>query len=1341
MASKIQEARDLLKRFGSNLISQAKALPQYTKQSNFVQNTIPQFKAKVASSPYLNQVADRASQNKFGTTPFSPTAIKHAVNSADMLSKYTSNISNRPNTPGPLDDITRFVAGTSSKLLGTAIYPLQWSQTGSQNIKSGVQNKDAAQILKGTGQFMAGAGSLYYGGKLLTKGGFKGVGGRAVTGGGLGLGMGTGSQLLTGGGLPTKEQATKYIQSGVENSWTLAITNALTDKVLSKIAPNLVGNALTAPFKSGQVAQGFKQVFTRALAEVPAENTAFTFLDRLDGDSQKSFMQDWLLALPGNIVTNLAFAGAQGTWNTAINKESRQAVSNALNEVARKWTTQVTTMKLDKNGKRIKMPMWEYKIKQIQPGMTTKDINELSVEDYAKVKDQITQPKGVEGEVILPSDLIKKTVKYEGGWKEILQQKSTGKEIANISSSPEAGKYWLKNGYPLTQPKGVGDAQAGMYDTKNPIISKGQTLNEVEQRIKSVKADASLSGLKTSPSTHAGFITTDGKFAAVNTGHSTTLGDLGEGELGLNKYLDAGGIRTRVAMDNGDINIEIHKQPNLEQMKTLESLPSDRRYFFDIKDITNGGMSGAAKTKGELISAIKKQFSVAQQPLSVPKGVSDTQSLNNQVAEPMSRKLTQQVDPTTKQSQIPGQLQGKQLVGGGDSNIPSSESIDPIKKITQLLTEAKPIRSQQEALYSAERSRRFGKIAGIGQRMEGEAGFYKKLGALKGELPKVEFQRIRQNLQQSDIDYLFNQIEKSNLTLGEKVTGQGALKKLLGAEGGQVPTKGEIKLLSEVFPPDMIQAILNKRPFMSRLWSGIQNALNLPRAVMSTADLSAPMRQGIFLIGRPKQWVPAFKDMFKYAFSEKSYVGLMDNIKSRPNYQLMRESKLALTDMSPQLLNREESFMSNLAEKIPVFGTIAKGSNRAYSGFLNKLRADVFDDLVNTAKKQGLKIEGKRLDDISSFVNSATGRGNLGKTMQKAAPILNATLFSPRLMASRINLLNPVTYVNYDPFVRKEALKSLLTFGGTAMTVLGLASLGGAEVQTDPRNADFGKIKVGNTRYDVLGGFQQYIRLASQLLTGKVISSTTGKTITLGEGYKPLTRKDILVRFFEAKEAPVASFITALMTGQTGVGEPVNIPTEVINRFIPMALQDIYDIAKDKDSIGQGLVMALPGIFGVGSQTYGKSEYVEGVNPVGQKTSQIRPVQGIAETISEKVFGQKPLGSTATYNAETFYKQLQSMPAQEANATVQRIKSTNKDLYDKLLQVAKDEKRQVTPEEKTLKSKSVASGDRSMAIIKELNKLNTPEEKNALIKRYTGLGIITDDVKKQLILLKKQGKI
>jgi len=353
----------------------------------------------------------------------------------------------------------------------------------------------------------------------------------------------------------------------------------------------------------------------------------------------------------------------------------------------------------------------------------------------------------------------------------------------------------------------------------------------------------------------------------------------------------------------------------------------------------------------------------------------------------------------------------------------------------------------------------------------------------------------------------------------------------------------------------------------------------------------------------------------------------MAGIKERPNYILMREANLALTDMGPQLLSREEQFMSNLAEKIPLFGKLARGSNRAYSGFLNKLRADVFDDLVSKALKnsESGKLSDKLLNDLGSFINSATGRGNLNKTLQKTAPVLNAVFFSPRLMASRLNLLNPVTYVNYDPFVRKEALKSLLTFGGTALTVLGLAKLGGADVGADSRSADFGKIKVGNTRYDVLGGFQQYIKLAAQLVTGQVVSSTTGKVVTLGEGYKSLTRKDIIARFFEAKEAPVASFVTELLTGQTGVGEPINIPTEIINRFVPMVAQDIYDISKDKDSVGQALLMGLPGVFGAGSQTYGKQELVFGKTAIGQPTAQIRPLSNLTANTLKLDFWQTTL--------------------------------------------------------------------------------------------------------------------
>jgi len=510
---------------------------------------------------------------------------------------------------------------------------------------------------------------------------------------------------------------------------------------------------------------------------------------------------------------------------------------------------------------------------------------------------------------------------------------------------------------------------------------------------------------------------------------------------------------------------------------------------------------------------------------------------------------------------------------------------NPIQKITQALKEAKPIRGQQEKLYAIERSKRAGQIIEVGQTVPGEQGYFAQLKALKGELPKVQFEGIRGKVNQPDIDSLFNVVEQHPvLSPYEKISTKTGLSKLLGAEGGSVPTEGELKLLGQVFPPDFIKTVLSKRPLMQKVFEGTEEVLNVPRAIMASADMSAPLRQGLFLIGRPKQWLPAFRDMFKYAFNEKSYQGLMQDISKRPTYSLMKEGGLSLTDIGTTLVGREEKFMSNLAEKIPVLGHIVRGSNRAYTGFLNKLRADVFDDMVGFAQKQGLPIEGKLLKDIGNFISAATGRGKLPGALERSAVTLNSVFFSPRLMASRINLLNPIYYVKLDPFVRKEALKSLLTFAGTAISVMTLAKMGGANVGTESRSADFAKIKTENTRYDIWGGFQQYLRLATQLITGEHISSTTGVKTTVGEGYKPLTRTDILGRFLETKEAPVVTFALGLLRGQNNLGKEFNIPQEVAQRFTPMVIQDMFDLYKERGL--EGIGMGIPGIFGVGLQTY-----------------------------------------------------------------------------------------------------------------------------------------------------------
>jgi hypothetical protein len=527
------------------------------------------------------------------------------------------------------------------------------------------------------------------------------------------------------------------------------------------------------------------------------------------------------------------------------------------------------------------------------------------------------------------------------------------------------------------------------------------------------------------------------------------------------------------------------------------------------------------------------------------------------------------------------------LIEGKSPKIITPKIIDnPVQKVITALKEAKSVRGTQETLYAKGRAQKFAKMHAVGEKVRGEKGFYAQLGALKGELPRAEFEAIRSKLTQEDIDSLFNMVKDSpKIGEWEKLAAREGLVKLFGEYGGKVPTENEITLLNEVFGKEFTQAVLDKKSLFDRLKEvGLQLA-NIPRSLMSSFDLSAPMRQGIFLIGKPKQFWGSFKKMFGAFKSENAYKGIQDAIITHPNYQLARDSRLALTEMDVLMTQREEAFMSNWAEKIPVLGMGVRASGRAYVGFLNKLRFDTFADLVNKADAIGLN-PGENRDlskAIADFVNNATGRGTLPGSLQKSAVTLNTIFFSPRLLMSRLNLLNPIYYIRQEPFVRKEALKSLFAFVGFGITILTLMKMAGAEVGSDPRSSDFGKIKIGNTRIDMWGGFQPFVRVAAQITTGKYISSTTGKEMTLGEGYRPLTRADIVQHFLEGKEAPVPSFITALMKGKDITGENISVSKEIGLRFIPMVMQDMYDLIQESPGL---LPISILGIFGVGIQTY-----------------------------------------------------------------------------------------------------------------------------------------------------------
>lgn len=511
------------------------------------------------------------------------------------------------------------------------------------------------------------------------------------------------------------------------------------------------------------------------------------------------------------------------------------------------------------------------------------------------------------------------------------------------------------------------------------------------------------------------------------------------------------------------------------------------------------------------------------------------------------------------------------------------------KQVREGLRGASGARKQQDKLYSAERSKRVGAAATAMEDIGGVAGHKAALAQLKGELPKLQFGGF-ENFDQAGLDALFNHIQAHpTLRPFEKIRTQTALSKVLN---GSVPTKGELGLLNQVFGKEVSGRIAASVPTWAKVKHAGLEVLNIPRSVMSSFDLSAPFRQGLVAgAGHPGIFAKNFAPMVKSFGSEKVYQAVQDDIASRSNFERYQKGGLALTDLE-NMGTREEQLPSNYAEKIPVAGRVIRGSGRAYVAFLSKMRADVFDSLLKSADGLGHDInDEKLLKSIASYVNAATGRGDLG-VLKNHAVTLNTVFFSPRLLASRINFLNPVYYAKLDPIARMQALKSMRNLVGAVSLVLGLAKAGGASVNTDPRNADFGKMRFGNTRVDILGGFQQPIRLMAQLFSGKVISSTTGKTLTLGpQGPGKLSRKDIIQRFAESKFAPVPSFLNDISRGTDSVGQPLEwskftLKNPVVQRMLPLLAQDVYQLDQEK-----GLVPALGGAvgggLGVGIQTYG----------------------------------------------------------------------------------------------------------------------------------------------------------
>lgn len=412
---------------------------------------------------------------------------------------------------------------------------------------------------------------------------------------------------------------------------------------------------------------------------------------------------------------------------------------------------------------------------------------------------------------------------------------------------------------------------------------------------------------------------------------------------------------------------------------------------------------------------------------------------------------------------------------------------------------------------------------------------------------------------------------------------------------------------------------------------------NLPRALMATADLSAPLRQGLLpTLANPVMASKAFVEMLRQWNSKDVADTWLADLKDSPGYQLMQLSGLYIADRTnAKVTAKEEEFQTNLAERIPVAGPLVAKSERAYAAYLNKMRADLFMKGVNVLQNDGVSFASnpKAYKALATYINASTGRGDLGM-IEKAAPILNAAFFSPRLMASRVQLLtnwvNPSFYKNTPAAVRKMYFKDMGTFIAFGMGILALAALSGADTEEDPRSPDFGKIRSGNTRWDIWGGFQQFVRYTVQVALGEKKSTASDKITPLdGSSYSKETRMSVIGNFVRSKLAPVPSAIVDYLYGENMIGDPFNLSNMIISRVFPLVWQGVYESAKQDGWTKALLITGVPSILGVGVQTYGLNDFLEqGVDDksikllIDKKAVAIEPKE-TERTVIDAVTGEK----------------------------------------------------------------------------------------------------------------------
>lgn len=381
--------------------------------------------------------------------------------------------------------------------------------------------------------------------------------------------------------------------------------------------------------------------------------------------------------------------------------------------------------------------------------------------------------------------------------------------------------------------------------------------------------------------------------------------------------------------------------------------------------------------------------------------------------------------------------------------------------------------------------------------------------------------------------------------------------------------------------------------WMTRGAEGIAEAHRALWAAQSSHDISAPGRQDIFnVIAHPITAAKQFPEMLRggnRVEAQKSWTSIQND----PDYVAAKRAGLELRNPFGALADKPELYQSKWNKYLPG----VQSSELRYTTYLNRSRLNRFKAAKAWA---GGSVTKPQAEAFAKFINmeSGIGQSKLSEAlegMNKVFPVLRAPKFTAsrfevpihdlRTIADTMTLFkfgNPETKL-----ARKWMAKELGRRVAGATALIGTAAMLGAKVETDPRSADFLAVRVGNTRYDFLGGIRPAVVLMARMISGQT-KNAKGQIVSLrGEGKKPFRTGvgDVFSTFARGRLSPAGGIAADVLTGENYRHQPVTVAGELGDTLIPFVYQDIYDAVKDS-GVPMGGLKGLPSILGVGVQTY-----------------------------------------------------------------------------------------------------------------------------------------------------------